>query len=456
MPYINIKTEIPGPKAKIVLERRARAVSSGVARATDVVVERARGALVDDVDGNTFIDFAGGIGMLAVGHCPENVTRAMSEQASKLIHMCALVGTYEPYVRLAELLNTVAPGSFPKKTVLANSGAEAVENAVKLARVFTGRQAIVVFEGAYHGRTLLTLSLTSKYNLFKKGFGPFAPEIYRFNAPNLYRRPEGLTEAQYLDECLRQLDKNFVAQVEPSSVAAVLIEPVQGEAGFLPVPAPFLQRLRELCDKHGMLLIADEIQCGMGRTGKLFAIEHYGIVPDLVTTAKSLGAGMPISAVTGRADVLDSAHVGGVGGTYGGNPVACAAAIEAIETIRKPEFLSRAVEVGKLLERRLASWRERFPIVGDVRGLGPMQLVELVRDRKTKEPAPDETLATIRRAAAKGLVLIRAGLYSNCIRLMPPLVADDALYNEGLDVLEGAMAEQVRLMEKPREAVAKA
>jgi 4-aminobutyrate aminotransferase/(S)-3-amino-2-methylpropionate transaminase len=456
MPYINIKTEIPGPKAKIVLERRARAVSSGVARATDVVVERARGALVDDVDGNTFIDFAGGIGMLAVGHCPENVTRAMSEQASKLIHMCALVGTYEPYVRLAELLNTVAPGSFPKKTVLANSGAEAVENAVKLSRVFTGRQAIVVFEGAYHGRTLLTLSLTSKYNLFKKGFGPFAPEIYRFNAPNLYRRPEGLTEAQYLDECLRQLDKNFVAQVEPSSVAAVLIEPVQGEAGFLPVPAPFLQRLRELCDKHGMLLIADEIQCGMGRTGKLFAIEHYGIVPDLVTTAKSLGAGMPISAVTGRADVLDSAHVGGVGGTYGGNPVACAAAIEAIETIRKPEFLSRAVEVGKLLERRLASWRERFPIVGDVRGLGPMQLVELVRDRKTKEPAPDETLATIRRAAAKGLVLIRAGLYSNCIRLMPPLVADDALYNEGLDVLEGAMAEQVRLMEKPREAVAKA
>jgi 4-aminobutyrate aminotransferase/(S)-3-amino-2-methylpropionate transaminase len=420
------------------------------------VVERARGALVDDVDGNTFIDFAGGIGMLAVGHCPENVTRAMSDQASKLVHMCALVGTYEPYVRLAELLNTVAPGSFPKKTVLANSGAEAVENAVKLSRVFTGRQAIVVFEGAYHGRTLLTLSLTSKYNLFKKGFGPFAPEIYRFNAPNLYRRPEGLTEAQYLDECLRQLDKNFVAQVEPSSVAAVLIEPVQGEAGFLPVPAPFLQRLRELCDKHGMLLIADEIQCGMGRTGKLFAIEHYGIVPDLVTTAKSLGAGMPISAVTGRADVLDSAHVGGVGGTYGGNPVACAAAIEAIETLRKPEFLARAVEIGKLLERRLASWREKFPIVGDVRGLGPMQLVELVRDRKTKEPAPDETLATIRRAAAKGLVLIRAGLYSNCIRLMPPLVADDALYNEGLDVLEGAMAEQVRLMEKPREAVAKA
>ncbi len=456
MPYINIKTEIPGPKARVLLERRARAVSSGVARATDVVVERARGALVEDVDGNTFIDFAGGIGMLAVGHCPENVTRAMSEQASKLIHMCALVGTYETYVRLAELLNEVAPGSFAKKTVLANSGAEAVENAVKLSRAFTGRQAIVVFQGAYHGRTLLTLSLTSKYNLFKKGFGPFAPEIYRFPAPNLYRRPEAFTEVQYVEECLRELDRNFVAQVDPSAVAAVLIEPVQGEAGFLPVPAPFLDRLRALCDKHGMLLIADEIQCGMGRTGKLFAIEHYGIVPDLITTAKSLGAGMPVSALTGRADVLDSAHVGGVGGTYGGNPLACAAAIEAVETIRKPEFLARAAEVGRLLERRLAKWHERFPIVGDVRGLGPMRLVEFVRDRKTKEPAPEETLATIRRAAAKGLVLIRAGLYSNCIRLMPPLTAEDALYEEGLDVLEGEIAAQVHLMPRPSETVAKA
>jgi 4-aminobutyrate aminotransferase/(S)-3-amino-2-methylpropionate transaminase len=398
--------------------------------------------VVEDVDGNTFIDFAGGIGMLAVGHCPEKVTRAIADQASKLVHVCALVSTYEPYVRLAELLNESAPGNFPKKTVLANSGAEAVENAVKLARSFTKRQAIVVFEGAYHGRTLLTLSLTSKYNLFKRGFGPFAPQIYRFPAPNLYRRPAFLTEEQYLGECLRQLEQGFVAQVDPSAVAAVLIEPVQGEAGFLPVPAPFLQRLRALCDQHGMLFIADEIQCGMGRTGKLFAIEHYGIVPDLITTAKSLGAGMPISAVTGRADVLDAAHTGGVGGTYGGNPVACAAAIETIETIRDPEFLRRAAEIGRLLSRRLESWREKFLLVGDVRGLGPMQLLELVRDRKTKEPAPEETLAIIRRAASKGLILIRAGLYSNCIRLMPPLMADDALYDEGLDVLESAIAAQ--------------
>jgi 4-aminobutyrate aminotransferase/(S)-3-amino-2-methylpropionate transaminase len=442
MSYIQLKTELPGPKAKEWLDRRARAVSSGVARATDVVVERAEGALLHDVDGNTLIDFAGGIGMLAVGHCHDGVRRAMEEQARKLIHLCAIVGTYEPYVRLAELLNEVTPGDFQKKTVLANSGAEAVENAVKLARSYTGRPAIVCFEGAYHGRTLLTLTLTSKYGLFKKGFGPFAPEVYRFPAPNVYRRPSYLTEQQYVSECIRQLENGFVAQVDPSAVAAVLIEPVQGEAGFLPVPAPFLKRIRELCDQHGMLMIADEIQCGMGRTGKLFAMEHYGIAPDLIATAKSLGAGMPISATTGRAEILDAPHVGGVGGTYGGSPLACAAAIESVEAIRNPEFLARAREVGETIQKRLQGFRDRYPLVGDVRGLGPMQLVEFVRNRETKEPAPEETLAIIKRAVGKGVVLIRAGLYSNCIRLMPPLnIADDVL-GEGLDVLEGAIAAQ--------------
>ena len=442
MAYIDLKTEVPGPKGRAWLDRRARAVSGGLARSTDIVAERASGALVHDVDGNTFIDFAGGIGMLAVGHCPEPVTQALQAQASKLVHMCALVGTYEPYVRLAELLNEIAPGSFEKKTLLGNSGAEAVENAVKIARAFTKRQAIVVFEGAYHGRTNLTLALTSKYALFKRGFGPFAPEIYRFPAPNVYRRPASMDEATYIDECIRQLEHGFIAQVDPSAVAAVLIEPVQGEAGFLTVPKRFLERIRSLCDAHGMLLIADEIQCGMGRTGRLFAIEHTGVVPDLVTTAKSLGAGMPVSAVTGRAEVMDAPHFGGVGGTYGGNPLACVAAIEALTMIRAPEFLARANAVGELLSARLQAWRDRFPLVGDVRGLGPMQLIEFVRDRETKEPAPDETLSIIKRAVARGLVLIRAGLYSNCIRLMPPLNATDDLLNEGLDVLEGAIAEQ--------------
>ena len=440
MSHIDLKTEIPGPEARSWLDRRSAAVSTGLARATDVVVERAEGALVHDVDGNTLIDFAGGIGMLAVGHCPPQVSAALSKQAEKLIHMCAIVGTYEPYVELAETLNGLTPGDLEKKTLLSNSGAEAVENAVKLSRTYTGRQAIVVFEGAYHGRTLLTMSLTSKYNLFKKGFGPFAPEIYRFPAPNVYRRPLLMSEEQYLDWCLRQLDNAFVAQVDPGAVAAVLIEPVQGEAGFIPVPARFLERLRSLCDQHAMLLIADEVQCGMGRTGKLFAIEHYNVVPDLVVMAKSLGAGMPISALTGRAEVMDSSHVGGVGGTYGGSPLSCAAALEAVSMIRTPEFLARSAAVGQLLERRLASWHERFDLVGDVRGLGAMRLVELVRDRNTKEPAPDETLAIIKRAGKMGLILIRAGLYSNGIRLLPPLNASDAILNEGLDVLESAIA----------------
>jgi len=439
MSYIDLKTEIPGPEARSWLDRRNEAVSAGLARATDVVVERAEGALVHDVDGNTLIDFAGGIGMLAVGHCPPGVTEALSEQARKLIHLCAIVGTYEPYVRLAEMLNEITPGTFDKKTLLSNSGAEAVENAVKLSRTFTGRQALVVFEGAYHGRTLLTMSLTSKYNLFKKGFGPFAPEVYRFSVPNVYRRPSSMSEEMYLDWCLEQLEDGFVSRVDPSAVAAVLIEPVLGEAGFIPVPPRFLERIRSLCDRHGMLMIADEVQCGMGRTGKLFAIEHAGVVPDLVVMAKSLGAGMPISAVTGRADVMDSSHVGGVGGTYGGSPLACVAAIEAVSTIRSAAFLSRASEVGILLERRLARWRERFSLVGDVRGLGAMRLVEFVRDRETKAPAPEDTLDIIKRAGRAGLILIRAGLYSNAIRLLPPLNAPDDLLNEGLDVLESAI-----------------
>ncbi len=440
MSVIQLKTEIPGPEAKRWLERRRRAVSAGLGRATEVVVDRAEGALVHDVDGNTLIDFAGGIGMLAVGHCPPRVSQALSAQANKLIHMCAIVGTYEPYVVLAETLNALTPGTFPKKTLLSNSGAEAVENAVKLSRAHTKRQAIVVFEGAYHGRTLLTMSLTSKYNLFKKGFGPFAPEVYRFAVPNLYRRPASMSEGQYLEDCLARLDHAFVAQVDPQAVAAVLIEPVQGEAGFIPIPALFLERLRALCDEHGMLLIADEVQCGMGRTGKLFAIEHYDVVPDLVVMAKSLGAGMPISALTGRAEVMDASHPGGVGGTYGGSPLACVAAIEAVAEINTEAFLSRAREVGELIEKRLVQFKERFPLVGDVRGLGAMRLVEFVSNRETKRPAPDETLSIIRRAVANGLVLIRAGLYSNAIRLLPPLNVPDAVLLEGLDVLEAAIA----------------
>ena len=439
MGAIRLQTEIPGPKSRALLARRAVAVAGGLGKATEVVVERAEGALVHDVDGNTFIDFAGGIGMLAVGHSPRGVVSALAAQAERFIHVCALVATYEPYVRLCEVLNEITPGAFAKKTLLANSGAESVENAVKLARRYTGRPAVIAFEGAYHGRTLLTLSLSSKYGLFKKGFGPFAPEIYRLPVPNLYRTPDGMSEEQYVDWSVRQLENAFVAQVDPSAVAAIIIEPVQGEAGFIPVPHPFLRRIRELCDQHAIVMIADEVQSGFGRTGKLFAIEHSGIAPDLLTTAKALGAGMPISAVTGRAEIMDSAHLGGIGGTYGGSPVACAAALAAVEMIRKPGFLQRAERVGEIMREAMEGWKARWPLVGDVRGVGAMRLLELVRDRRTKEPAPEETLAVIKHAVTRGLMVIRAGLYSNCVRLLPPLIIGDEPLHEGLQVLGAAI-----------------
>ena len=431
--YIRIDTDVPGPRARDLLARRAAAAPTGLGRATDVVVERADGGLIFDVDGNTFIDLAGGLGMLAVGHSPAPVVRAIEEQARKYVHPCALVTTYEPYVRLAELLNEIAPGASAKKTILASSGAEAVENAVKLSRKYTGRPAIVCFEGAFHGRTLLTLSLTSKYGLFKNGFGPFAPEIVRLPVPDVFRTPPGMTADESVDAGIRQLEHALVAQVDPRAVAAIIIEPVQGEAGFVPVPPRFLRRIRELCTEHGIVMIADEVQCGMGRTGRLFAVEHYGVVPDLVTTAKSLGAGMPIAAVTGNAEIMDAAHLGGVGSTYGGSPVACAAAIEAVTMIRRPEFLAHARQLGDVMRDVMDGWKAKFPIVGDVRGLGPMMLAEFVRDRASKEPAPPEqTLEIVRESVARGVVVMRAGLYSNCVRLLPPLVIPEDMLREGL------------------------
>jgi 4-aminobutyrate aminotransferase/(S)-3-amino-2-methylpropionate transaminase len=438
--YIRLNTEIPGPRARDLIARRAEAAPAGLGRATDVVVERAQGGLLFDVDGNTFIDLAGGIGMLAVGHSPAPVVKAIQDQAAKYIHPCALVTTYEPYVRLAELLNELTPGSFRKKTVLASSGAEAVENAIKLARKYTGRPSIICFEGGYHGRTLLTLSLTSKYGLFKSGFGPFAPEIVRLPIPQVYRTPNGMTEDQYVDFGIGQLEGALVAQVDPHAVAAMIIEPVQGEAGFIPVPPRFLKRIRELCSEHGIVMIADEVQCGMGRTGRLFAIEHYDIVPDLITMAKSLGAGMPIAAVTGRAEIMDSAHLGGIGSTYGGSPLACAAAIEAVGIIRQPGFLAHARRLGDVMRDVMHAWKVKWPIVGDVRGLGPMMVAEFVRDRTSKEPVtPEETLQIVRQAVAQGVVLMRAGLYSNCIRLLPPLVMPEDMLREGLDAVGTAI-----------------
>ncbi len=442
MPTIRLVTEIPGPRSRALVARREAASSRGAAKLTPIAVASAQGAAVTDVDGNVLLDFAGGIGALAVGHCPPEVVEALQHQAAQLIHLCAIVGTYEPYVQVCELLNQVAPGDFPKKSVLVNSGAEAVEAAVKIARAYTGRQAVVVFEGAYHGRTNLTMAMTSKWALFKKGFGPFAPEIYRLPFPNLYRRPEEMSEEGFVEWSVAQLEQAFISFVDPSAVAAVVIEPVQGEAGFVPVPPRFLERLRALCDEHGILLIADEIQCGMGRTGRLFAVEHYGVVPDLITTAKSLAAGMPLAAVTGRAEVMDAPHPGGLGGTYSGNPLACVAAIQAIQAIRRPEFLARAQEIGHRLREHLTRIQRRHPHrIGDVRGLGPMLVMELVRDPTTKQPDPEATNAITAATLRRGLITIRAGLHSNCVRFLPPLTIRDEEIDEGMAVLAEAVDE---------------
>jgi len=440
MTYIQLRTALPGPKSLAALERRKNALPNGLAKSTDIAVEKAEGALVWDLDGNQLLDFAGGIGMINIGHRNEKVVEAIRQQLDKYIHTCSLVTTMEPYLDLAELLNSLTPGDFPKKTLLANSGSEAVENAVNIAKYYTKRNAILCFEGAYHGRTLLTLSLTSKYSLFKKGFGSYVSDIYRIPAPNLYRKTEGLSDEQYIRSCIRQLEHAFVSQVDPESLAAIIIEPVQGEGGFLPIPAPYLHKLREVCDKYGIVFIADEIQCGAARTGKLFAVEHSGVIPDMIVSAKSIGAGMPISAVTGKAAIMDAPHLGGVGGTYGGSPVACVAAIEALKILSSPAFLQRSIEVGEIIRTTLDRWKEKYPVVGDVRGLGAMRLVEFVKDRDTREPDADLTLKVIRDAVAHGLILIRAGLYSNCIRLLPPIVITNEQLAEGLAVLEGAIA----------------
>ncbi|HEX5152701.1 MAG TPA: aspartate aminotransferase family protein [Parafilimonas sp.] len=440
MSHIKLVTEIPGSKSAAILERRKNALPAGLAKSTEVVVDKAEGGIVWDIDGNQLLDFAGGIGMINVGHRPEAVVNAIKAQLDKYIHTCSLVTTFEPYVELAELLNRLTPGDFAKKTLLCNTGTEAVENAVMLARYYTKRPAVICFEGAYHGRSLLTLSLTSKYSLFKKGFGAYVNDIYRLPLPNLYRTPEGMSEEAYLNWCIKNLEHAFIAQVDPEAVAAIIIEPVIGEGGFIQVHPEFMQKIRGLCDKHGIVMIADEIQCGSGRTGKLFAIEHTGVVPDIVTVAKSMGAGMPVSAVVGKAAIMDCTHPGGIGGTYGGSPVTAVAAIESLKILSDPAFLERATHVGDLIHSTMQTWKEKYNRVGDVRGVGAMQIVEFVKDRQTKEPDMETAMAVLKDAVKHGIILIRAGLYSNCIRLLPPIVMTDEQLKEGLQVLEDAIA----------------
>jgi 4-aminobutyrate aminotransferase / (S)-3-amino-2-methylpropionate transaminase / 5-aminovalerate transaminase len=434
---IHLVTEIPGPKSRALMEARRANVARGPFHTTPIFAARAHGSVIEDVDGNKLLDFASGIAVTNLGHTPDDVVAAITAQAGKLLHSSVNVVPYEGYVALAERLNRITPGAFAKKTFLANSGAEAVENAVKIARAFTGRQAVVCFEHAFHGRTQLALTLTAKLG-YRSGFAPFAPEVYRAPFPYAYRSDDAdVSEASF-----RALDELISHHIGRKNTAAVIIEPVLGEGGFIDAPGPYMRRLREYCSEHGIVLIADEIQTGFGRTGTMFACEHHGVAPDLITLAKGLGSGLPISAVTGRAEIMDAPAEGGIGGTYGGNPVACAAALAVIARVEAEggAFLRRARALGEGLRARLEAWKSRFEVIGDVRGLGPMLGIELVKDRRSKEPDKASTAAVVKHAYEHGVVLLSAGTYSNVIRFLPPLTISDDELAEGLAVVEQGLA----------------
>ena len=434
-------TEIPGPSSREWFARRDAAVPRGVANIHPIVTARAAGAIVEDVDGNRLIDFATGIAVLNVGHSAPEVVAAAQRQLELDTHTCFHVTANEPYIELAERLNALAPGDHEKKTMFANSGAEAVENGVKIARRATGRPAIVAFDHAFHGRTLMGMTLTAKVMPYKQGMGPFAPEIYRLPLAYPYRCPTGGTEETCAESCLAYALDEMHKHIGEENIAAILIEPIQGEGGFI-VPAPgFIAGLAEFAAANGIVFIADEIQSGMGRAGRWFAIEDEDVVPDIVLSAKSLGGGLPISAITGRAELMDSVHVGGLGGTYGGNPVAAAAALAVLDKIEAEGLLERSRAVGETIGGRLHGFKDRFSAVGDVRGRGAMRAMELVADRATKEPLDAETMTAIGRSALeRGVIILTAGTYGNVVRLLPPVTIEDGLLDEGLVLLEEALA----------------
>ena len=440
MATIKLRTEIPGPKSRALMKRREAAVPRGPYHSTPIFAASANGAVIEDVDGNHYIDFAGGIGCLNMGHRAAPVTAAVSAQLEKYMHLCFSVTPYEPYVAVAEKLNALAPGKSPKKTFIVNTGAEAVENAVKIARAYTKRPAVICFEDAFHGRSFLAMSLTSKTNPYKTGFAPFASDVYRIPYAYCYRCSYGLTYPSCGVTCAHHLEDTFKRVVSPEAVAAVIVEPVLGEGGFMAPPKEFFGIVQDICRKYGIVLIADEVQSGLGRTGKFFAIEHYGIEPDLILTAKSLGGGLPIAAVTGRAEIMDAPGVGGLGSTFAGNPLSCAAALASIEMIEHGGLLERATAMGKHFEKRARGWQKKWPLVGDVRGLGGMCAVELVRNAETREPADTETKEVAHYCYEHGLITITAGSYNNVMRILVPFAITDEQFDEGLGVLEEAIA----------------
>ena len=428
-----MRTAIPGPRSKEILERKERVVADPLSIYLPLVIAEGDGATITDVDGNTFIDFAGGVGCMNVGHSNPRVVEAAQEQLARFTHTDFTIVPYENYVRLAERLVALAPISGELRVGFFNTGAEAVENAIKFARSYTKRPAVIGFDGGFHGRTLLALSLTSKTHPYKAGLGPFAPEIYRVPFPSDYRGPDTAT-------ALAGLESAFRTRVAAEEVAAIVLEPVQGESGFIPAPPEFMRGLRRICDEHGIVLVADEVQTGFGRTGRMFAMEHLDVESDLVVVAKSIAGGLPLSGVIGRAEIMDGAHSGAIGGTFIGNPVALAAALAVLDIFEEENLVARAVVVGNTIRARMEAWQTRWPQIGDVRGLGAMLAIELVSDRGTKEPAPELTATVIEQALQRGLILLKAGVYGNCIRVLCPLAISDGELDEGLAVWEEALA----------------
>ncbi len=429
---IELRTAVPGPRSQGILARKAKAVAGTLEAAFPIVAAEARGALLTDVDGNTFIDFTGGVGCLNVGHSHPKVVAAAREQLERFAHTDFTIIPYELYVELAERLVARAPFSGPAKAAFFNAGTEAVENAVKFARAYTKRPALIAFEGGFHGRTLLSLSLTSKTHPYKAGLGPFSPEVYRVPFANDYRGPDA-------QAALAALERTLITQVAAETVAAIVIEPVQGEGGFVVAPAEFLAGVRRICDDNGIVLVVDEVQTGFARTGTFFAIEHYDVEPDLITIAKSIAGGLPLSGVIGKAEIMDAPGRNAVGGTFIGNPVAQAAALAVLDVIDSEGLVERSTAIGETMRTRMLEWQSRFPEVGDVRGLGAMVAIELVHDRESKNPAPELVAAICEEALRNGLLLLSAGIYSNVVRVLVPLTIADGELDEALDVWERAL-----------------
>lgn len=436
-----LKKRIPGEKSKALHERRNKAVPKAAYNVTPIYAKYARGAVVTDVDGNEIIDFAGGIGMQNVGHSHPMVVKAVQEQAEKSLHTSFHVFPYESYIELAEKINDRMPGDFVKKTMFINSGAEAIENAVKIARQSTGRKVILSFNRGYHGRTLMAMSLTSRVKPFKFGFGPFAPEVYKIPFPYYYRAPKGMSKEEVDAEVLSQIEEFFLTGVAAEEVAAILMEPVQGEGGIIVPTVNFVRELRKLCDNYGILLIADEIQTGFGRTGTFFGMEHYGVAADLVTTSKSIAAGLPLSAVTGRAEFMDSPLVGQLGGTFAGSPLSCVAGLAVIDILEKEKLLERSVKIGSRMNQRFEEMKKKYRVIGDVRGLGAMTALELVSDREKRTPHKNAGPRMVELCYQRGLAVLNTGINDNVLRFLLPLVTTDEQLEKGLDVIEESINE---------------